>query len=283
MAEDKKEFERRLRAFKDAFNKAFDANKFDKAIELGEPLRTEFPDSFDADEVDAECLARAYYHRGNSYVKLGQYERAIADYNQAIEIDSEDAEAYNNRGNSYNGLNQYEHAIEDLNKAIELKPNLVEAYNNRGNSYHGLKLYELAIKDFNKAIEIDSEDASAYFNRGNSYTDLEQYESAIEDFDKAIEINPENAHAYHNRAIAIGQKTTQANLESYGKQLSSITNPAEIDKRFQSRRKASERRLRSFRKYTGGLFILLIFAAPILWFYISSEIGNSGKECTDAF
>ena len=145
-----------------------------------------------------------------------------------------------------------------------------------------MEQYERAIEDFNKAIELKPDYAEAYVNRGNSYLGLEEYERAIEDFDKAIKIDPKDVGAYHNRAIAIGQKTMQATLESYEKQLSSITDPAEINKRFQSRRKASEGRLRRFRKFTGGLFIVLIFATPILWFYVSGEIVKNGPECTEA-
>ena len=134
MAEDKKEFQRRVKAF----DEAFEAEDWDKAIELGEAIRTEFPDSFYAGELDAEYLAGAYNNRGNSYNELKQFERAIKDYNQAIELKSDYAEAYNNRGATYAKLGQYARAIADYDRVIELKPELAVAYIGRGGSYAGL-------------------------------------------------------------------------------------------------------------------------------------------------
>ena len=45
------------------------------------------------------------------------------------------AHAYNNRGFTYSKLGQYQRAIDDYNKAIRLKPDYVEAYMNRGAVY----------------------------------------------------------------------------------------------------------------------------------------------------
>jgi tetratricopeptide (TPR) repeat protein len=49
-----------------------------------------------------------------------QYDKAIADYTKAIELDSNYADAYCNRGSVYNTLQQYEKAVADYTKAIEL-------------------------------------------------------------------------------------------------------------------------------------------------------------------
>jgi lipoprotein NlpI len=40
----------------------------------------------------------AFNGRGTVYIKLKQFEKAIQDYNQAIELDPEYTHAFNNRG-----------------------------------------------------------------------------------------------------------------------------------------------------------------------------------------
>jgi len=61
--------------------------------------------------------AGAYYNRGNVYAELNQHERAIEDYNKAIELNPAFAEAYGNRGIAYSEIHRYEEAIRDLKKA----------------------------------------------------------------------------------------------------------------------------------------------------------------------
>jgi len=68
---------------------------------------------------------------GISFGEAGEYEKAIACFDKAIELNPEDAKAYNNRGLAYANLKQYERAIEDYNKAIKLNPDLTMAYVNR--------------------------------------------------------------------------------------------------------------------------------------------------------
>ncbi len=144
-------------------------------------------------------VSQAYYNRGLAYGELKEYEKAIEDYNNAIELNPNDAHAYNNRGTAYDGLQQHKKAIEDYNKAIELNPNLTLVYNNRGTAYGGLQQHKKAIEDYNKALELNPLYALAYINRGNTYGELTEHEKAIEDYSKAIELNPTYAHAYNNR------------------------------------------------------------------------------------
>jgi tetratricopeptide (TPR) repeat protein len=53
---------------------------------------------------------------------LQQYERAIADFFKAIELDPKNAWAWNNRGFAYAGLKKWDQASGDFSKAIELDP-----------------------------------------------------------------------------------------------------------------------------------------------------------------
>ena len=61
--------------------------------------------------------------------KLG----ASAEYDKAIEIDSNYAVAYYKRGNQNADLGNNKAAIADYDKAIEINPDYVFAYSNRGN------------------------------------------------------------------------------------------------------------------------------------------------------
>lgn len=147
-------------------------------------------------------LAEAYYNRGLTYYYLGEYEDAIQDYGQAIQINPQFAEAYYKRGVVYDNLGQYEDAIQDYNQAIQINSQFAEFYYNRGVVYNDLGQYERAIQDYDQTIQIDPQFAMAYYNRGVTYSYLGEYEQAIQNYDQAIKINPQDIQAYNNRGNA---------------------------------------------------------------------------------
>ena len=158
--------------------------------------------------------ANAYFGRGTAYAELNQYETAISDYNNAIQLNPNLYQAYYNRGNAYFDLNQYEHAISDYSNAIQLNPNDYQAYYNRGNAYYNQNQYERAIQDYSKAIELNPKHANAYFNRGVAYALQQQYERALADYDKAIQLNPNDAKAYQLRGICYQELGDEAKAQA---------------------------------------------------------------------
>ena len=67
-----------------------------------------------------QTLAIAYHRRGTAFASKKEYDRAIADYTKAIEIDPKHVGAYNDRGLAYTSKGDYERAIADVIKAVEL-------------------------------------------------------------------------------------------------------------------------------------------------------------------
>ena len=83
---------------------------------------------------------------------------------QPKQNESRDPKFYNNRGIAFGEKGQYDQAISDLNQAVEINPRYIKAYNNRGVIYRLREQYDKAISDFNQAIEINPLDAEAYNN-----------------------------------------------------------------------------------------------------------------------
>jgi len=93
-------------------------------------------------------------HRGYIYTGLGDYERAIADYTEAIRLAPEFAVAYNNRGYAYDNLGNYEQAIADYTEAIRLNPENAAAYTNRGHAYKAQGDLIATRADWERAVEL---------------------------------------------------------------------------------------------------------------------------------
>ena len=56
----------------------------------------------------------------------------------SIVLYPQDHVSYNNRGISYKEKGELDRALKDFDKAIELNPDFAEAYNNRGNVYRNM-------------------------------------------------------------------------------------------------------------------------------------------------
>src|SRR6266700_4904961 len=91
-------------------------------------------------------LAEAFNNRGVGYRLKGDYDRAIADYNQAIKLNAKVAIAYNNRGVASDKNGDNDRATMHYDQAIKLKPS-AEGYFNRGNAQLGKGHYDRAIDD----------------------------------------------------------------------------------------------------------------------------------------
>ena len=76
-----------------------------------------------------------YVERGNRYSRNGVYERAIADYSAAIDLDAGCADAWFNRGVSWYEVGEYAQSIADLTEAIRLDPEDDNYYSRRSLSY----------------------------------------------------------------------------------------------------------------------------------------------------
>lgn len=106
--------------------------------------------------MENEPKNSAYYNnRGFTYLKKGDYEKALTDFTNAIELDPKSAFPYSNRGYVYFDLKKYNDAVNDFEKAIKLDKNYKDAYCGLAITYYRLGDKEKAIDTYKKAIELD--------------------------------------------------------------------------------------------------------------------------------
>ncbi|MEH2234849.1 tetratricopeptide repeat protein [Nostoc sp.] len=156
------------------------------------------------------------YQEGVNKYEAGNYEEAVKDFNQAIELDPKNALAYNRRGNAYYRLGDYEQAQADSSQAIALNPQDANAYFDRGFALSELGKYKEAIADYTEAIKLNYQNAYAYYGRGLARAKLKDNKGAIGDFSKAIALKPQYTEAYLQRGILRRRlKLRQAAIEDF--------------------------------------------------------------------
>jgi tetratricopeptide (TPR) repeat protein len=171
------------------------------------------PEDEKAKQLHDDVSALKQKYSSASHVRCGlafydedEYDKAIAEYTEALNLYPNNAAAYCNRGESYRMKKQYDEAIQDLEKAISLdqnyqwaKDNLKGIYYDRGLAYKKQGDYDKAIAEYTGALKLDPNYAKAYNNRGNAYDKKGEYDKALTDYTEAIRLNPDNAFYYRNR------------------------------------------------------------------------------------
>jgi len=114
-------------------------------------------------EREPARIPGAYVNRGVAFHKEGQLNKAIADFNMALFLDSFSVDAYYGRGTIFFEMGQFEKAVADLDKAISLSNYGAKSdvgrelfFLNRGFAYSKLNQNALAASDFRKACELGS-------------------------------------------------------------------------------------------------------------------------------
>jgi tetratricopeptide (TPR) repeat protein/serine/threonine protein kinase len=144
--------------------------------------------------------ARAYTERGHVYYKKEDYDKAITDYTEAIRLDPKDADAHVMRGNAWDNKHEFAKALADYNEAIRLDSKSSWAHRERGVARYGQKDYSRAISDLDEAIRLNPKDTLAYRKRGDAWHGKKEYAKAIADYTEAIRLDPKYAAAYNRRA-----------------------------------------------------------------------------------
>ena len=96
--------------------------------------------------------------------------------------------SHSDYGNDYVDQGDYDKAISEYNKAIEINPKLAELYYNRGNAYYQQGNLDQAISDFTKAIELNPAFGMAYYYRSAAYAKEGNYDKSTEDIDRTKEL-----------------------------------------------------------------------------------------------
>lgn len=148
-------------------------------------------------------LARLYGRRAIAYYQHGDYQQAIADFDQALALDPAYAGVYLLRGITYSACKEYQRAVADFDRALALDTRAIFAYVHRGIVQRKRKDYRQAIADFDRALALDPGlEGILLLLRRLATRELLAYPPERGDFDRAIALNPNDAQAYVRRGMA---------------------------------------------------------------------------------
>ncbi len=143
-----------------------------------------------------------YYKRGAVYSKLKVFDKALANFNKAIELSPTEPTYYDARESVLCDLQQFDKALADADHIIEIYPKSDRAYISRGFIHLKQKNDALALKDFEAALKLNPNDPLSLINESAVYERQGKYQLAFEAADKAVKLDANNAGGFCNRGEA---------------------------------------------------------------------------------
>ena len=182
-----------------------------------------------AEKAKAEKV-KPQMERAAKYEYSRDYDRAIAEYNEAIKIEPTYAEAYARRASAYffNKEWNYDRSMADYAQAIKLNPYNASYYLWHANIHRGMGYYDnRVIADYTQVIKLRPTDYHIYELRGECYVYKGDYDKAIEDYTEALRLTP-NTTSY---------KKTIKDLEKTIKRLEKIRDLKKREKEYEKQNK----------------------------------------------
>ncbi len=160
----------------------------------------------DAIAAIRSASAQEVFNDGYAFQQSGDFERAIAMYENTLEIDPQYAQAHVNLVSIYGQLGDHDRAARHYELSIELNPSVSEAHYNYGVSRHFAGDFRSAAEAFEKALAINPQDASAHGNLATALEELGRPAEATEHYRLALEHDPShpmaNFHVGRQRAAS---------------------------------------------------------------------------------
>ena len=125
-----------------------------------------------------------YMRRGILNNLRGQPRKAIADFDKALEVGSGQiaVSVYINRGAAHLKDENFNSAIDDFTEALNINPRSISALNYRAFISYRQGNFSDAIEDYDKSLDLDPENAMGYYNRGMAHLRSGNKAKACADF-----------------------------------------------------------------------------------------------------
>jgi len=151
----------------------------------------------------------AHNNLGFVFLRRGELDKAILEFQAALDIRSRSTQTHynlgaaliqNNIGNAFARKQLLDEAIDHLQEAARLRPDYADAYFNLGTVLFQQGRIDDAIAQWQKALAIRPNDAEAHRNVASALRRQGNVQGAIAEYEQALSITPEDSVSLNNLA-----------------------------------------------------------------------------------
>lgn len=150
----------------------------DSEVEMVDPEVPQEP------EIPLEQQAENKKKEGNGFYSQKNYNSALKLYTEAIELCPTCAAYYSNRAATYMMLYQYEKALADARQAIQIDPAFAKAHLREAKCHLAMGELASAVRCYQKVLDMESSNSAAKTELTQAKTGIQYMESAEESYSK---------------------------------------------------------------------------------------------------
>ena len=121
---------------------------------------------------DSDSSADWWYRNGLNSLWLGNYEGALASFENAVNKNPDRVEAWIQVGYCKVKQGRTAEAVRAYRQALKLRPNSVEAHNKLGDAYYYLSNFREAIRSYEQAARLRPDLPEAFYNLAMAYLEI---------------------------------------------------------------------------------------------------------------
>ncbi|MEL6494126.1 MAG: amino acid adenylation domain-containing protein [Cyanobacteria bacterium J06623_7] len=165
--------------------------------------------------------SRVHQNLGTALKMQGDFAAAITAYDRALALDNQNAQLYYLRGKVRAKQAELATAANDYRQAIAFAPDLPGIHRDLGTVLLRLESLEAAIASYQQATQLDNGNPALYLELGAAQIKAGQTKMGIESYDTAIALNPDLAAIYLKRLgnAHLGQNDFAAAVSAYHRSL----------------------------------------------------------------
>jgi len=151
----------------------------------------------EAREIYREAIRHApddsylYENYGRFLMMTGDYEAAIAQWEQVIKLLPDNSLGYFETGGLLGLQGRLIEAQSDFARALALRPNFAECWFQLGNLHATEQNFELALEEYKHAWRLDPQNATYCVFMGKALLQLNRRDEAVQHYRQALQLNPD--------------------------------------------------------------------------------------------
>ncbi len=167
-------------------------------------------------ERQPEGVPLAHNNLGIAYKLQGQLDKAVAEFQAALQLKPDYVNAHNNLGLAYASQGNLDIAILEFQAASRLRPDYADAHINLGTAYALQGQLDKAIPEFQTVLRLKPDYAEAHYNLGIAYASQGQLDKAVAEFQAALRLKPDYYEARQRLIDIVSKGTCHAILKDAG-------------------------------------------------------------------